>query len=59
MVPKKQAREQARLKETGADWRAIYADLTAEIKLRHYSPKTLKAYSSWEGVRKGLRPLII
>lgn len=31
-------------------WHKAVADLSAEIKLRHYSPKTLKAYAMW--VRK-------
>ncbi len=30
-----------------ADWRPAYQGLSSEIKLRHYSPKTLKAYSGW------------
>jgi hypothetical protein len=28
-------------------WEQIYADLDATIKMRHYSPKTYKSYSSW------------
>ena len=28
-------------------WNKALADLSAEIKTRHYSPKTLKAYSIW------------
>lgn len=35
------------LKQTGASWVSVYDDLVAEIKLRHYSPKTLKVYRSW------------
>ncbi len=34
-------------KLTGADWRPIYSDLDSEIKIRHYSPKTLSAYRGW------------
>ena len=30
-----------------ADWTAVNNDLNAEIKLRHYSPKTLKSYRGW------------
>ena len=30
-----------------ADWTSVYNDLDAEIKIRHYSPKTLKAYRGW------------
>ncbi|MBI5047979.1 MAG: integron integrase [Deltaproteobacteria bacterium] len=32
------------------DWQKAYSDLFAEIKVRHYSPKTLRSYSTW--VRK-------
>jgi len=32
------------------DWQKVYSDLFAEIKVRHYSPKTLRSYSTW--VRK-------
>jgi len=35
------------LKPTHADWTSVYGDLQSEIKLRHYSPKTLKAYRGW------------
>ena len=28
-------------------WKTIYEDLQAEIKVRHYSPKTFKAYRDW------------
>lgn len=31
-------------------WRKVHDDLSSEIKVRHYSHKTLKAYSQW--VRK-------
>lgn len=31
----------------GASWKAEYAGLTDEIKLRHYSPKTLRTYTHW------------
>ena len=34
-------------KSTQADWRPVYNDLNAEIRLRHYSPKTLKSYRGW------------
>ena len=34
-------------KLTGADWRPLFAGLDSEIKLRHYSPKTLSAYRGW------------
>ncbi|MGM0611721.1 MAG: integron integrase [Thermodesulfobacteriota bacterium] len=34
-------------KTTRADWSNVYKDLSAEISLRHYSPKTLRAYTGW------------
>jgi integron integrase len=37
----------ALLKPTHADWRSVYDGLDSEIKLRHYSPKTLRAYKGW------------
>ena len=35
------------LKPTHADWTSVYDNLDSEIKLRHYSPKTLRAYRGW------------
>ncbi len=35
------------LKPKNANWKQVYDDLNAEIKIRHYSPKTLKAYKGW------------
>lgn len=35
------------LKTRNADWQPVFADLKAEISLRHYSPKTLRSYSGW------------
>ena len=35
------------LKLTSTDWRPVYDNLSSEIKIRHYSPKTLKAYRGW------------
>ena len=35
------------LKTTNADWTSVYDNLESEIKLRHYSPKTLRAYRGW------------
>ena len=29
------------------DWSRVYRNLDSEIKLRHYSPKTLEAYTGW------------
>jgi len=29
------------------EWKQVYTKLSDEIKVRHYSPKTLKAYSTW------------
>ncbi|MCK5096701.1 MAG: integron integrase, partial [Desulfobacteraceae bacterium] len=30
-----------------SQWDSVYTQLSNEIKVRHYSPKTLKAYSKW------------
>jgi len=35
------------LKLQNANWKSVYDDLNAEIKIRHYSSKTLKAYKGW------------
>lgn len=35
------------LKEKGSSWVYVFDQLQTEIKIRHYSPKTLKAYRSW------------
>ncbi len=35
------------LKTTGADWKSVYSTLVSAVKVRHYSPKTLKAYKGW------------
>ena len=35
------------LKPSGADWTEIYRELKNAVTLRHYSPKTLKAYAGW------------
>ena len=32
---------------TGTSWKAEFTGLSQEIKLRHYSPKTLKTYALW------------
>ncbi|TFG88355.1 MAG: hypothetical protein E4H16_05200 [Candidatus Atribacteria bacterium] len=37
------------------NWQAVYRQLSNEIKVRHYSPKTLKSYStcrSFKSIRK-------
>jgi hypothetical protein len=31
----------------GKSWRSVYDALHSEIKIRHYSPKTLKTYTLW------------
>ena len=41
------ARKNESLRLTNADWAPVYDGLTSEIRLRHYSPKTLKSYRSW------------
>ena len=40
-------KDSAELKLTGASWVWVYDGLTAAIKVRHYSPKTLRAYKIW------------
>jgi integron integrase len=35
------------LEETGTSWVFVFDQLIIEIKIRHYSPKTLKAYRVW------------
>ena len=46
-----------------AEWKKIYADMSAEIKIRHYSPKTLKIYIMWvrnfQGFTKNKSPLLL
>ena len=34
-------------RSTGVSWREVYARLSQEIKVRHYSPKTLRNYTQW------------
>jgi len=34
-------------KSNSADWRPGYKDLDSEIKLRHYSRKTIEGYKGW------------
>lgn len=31
-------------KHKGADWRQVYSELESSIRMRHYSPRTLKSY---------------
>ncbi len=33
--------------DTGKSWVFVFDNLVSEIKMRHYSPKTLKAYRGW------------
>lgn len=35
------------VRPTGASWKWVFAKLESAIKVRHYSPKTLKAYRTW------------
>ncbi|MCD4729569.1 MAG: phage integrase N-terminal SAM-like domain-containing protein, partial [Bacteroidales bacterium] len=44
---KKLSTKKDNLKLTNTNWTPVYDGLIAEIKLRHYSPKTLKSYGSW------------
>jgi integron integrase len=34
-------------KQTGVSWVGVYRKLDGAVKVRHYSPKTLRAYMSW------------
>lgn len=36
-------------KSSGADWTGVYNALKNAIKVRHYSPSTLKIYMEWTG----------
>lgn len=36
-------------KSDSPEWDALLAALAAEIKVRHYSRKTLKTYANWSG----------
>jgi len=51
------------LKSTNADWRPVYSALNAEIKLRHYSPKTFQSYRGWvrqlQGFTKSKDPQLL
>lgn len=35
------------VKHVSADWSPVFNELKNSIKLRHYSPRTLKTYSAW------------
>ncbi len=35
------------LKQRGVDWTGVFNDLKNAIKMRHYSPATLRTYSGW------------
>ncbi|MGQ3683744.1 MAG: phage integrase N-terminal SAM-like domain-containing protein [Candidatus Loosdrechtia sp.] len=45
---------------SGKEWDKVYSDLYAEIKVRHYSLKTLRSYSTWvrkfQAFTKGKKP---
>jgi len=41
------ATKKTALDATHVDWSRVYRNLDSEIKLRHYSPKTLEAYTGW------------
>ena len=44
---KKLSTKKDNLKLANTNWTPVYDGLIAKIKLRHYSPKTLKSYRSW------------
>jgi integron integrase len=47
LPPKTVSSSNAASSSTGVSWRAVYTRLANEIQVRHYSPKTLKAYTQW------------
>ncbi|NOR71532.1 MAG: integron integrase [Methylomarinum sp.] len=47
VINESKANDYSSLKQTGASWTAVYDALEAEIKIRHYSPKTLSSYRAW------------
>ncbi len=50
-ISRQQIRGESKTEENSgaafAQWKKAHADLFAEIKTRHYSPKTLKSYALW------------
>ncbi|WP_457552174.1 integron integrase [Desulfobacula sp.] len=46
-VQEKTSRFNTLFPDTSGMWNSVYAQLNDEIKVRHYSPKTCKAYSKW------------
>ncbi|NVM23345.1 MAG: integron integrase [Desulfobacterales bacterium] len=51
------------LKTKNADWTSVYDKLKDEIVIRHYSPKTLRAYTGWarqfQGFTKSKYPRLL
>ena len=45
--PLKAADRKTQPPQTGANWKPAFDALRDEIKVRHYSPKTLKSYTGW------------
>ncbi len=50
-------------KLSGADWTGIFTELKSVIKIRHYSPATLRTYSGWtrkfQAFAKGKEPRLV
>jgi len=50
-------------KPTAEDWRKIYDDLETAVRVRHYSPRTLKAYRNWtrqfQTLTKSKNPVLV
>ncbi|MEN8133809.1 MAG: integron integrase, partial [Pseudomonadota bacterium] len=44
---KSNTREDTGVRQTGASWEWVFDKLESAVKVRHYSPKTLKAYRAW------------
>lgn len=45
--PKRASKAEYAEKSVSPEWNTVIANLSSEIKTRHYSPKTLKAYALW------------
>ena len=46
-VPEQPTARDVDVHQTGASWEWVFTKLESAIKVRHYSPKTLKAYRTW------------
>jgi integron integrase len=63
-LPRQALREDGQRKNaTGVSWEAQYTRLANEIRVRHYSPKTLTTYNGWlrkfQGFTRSKDPLLL